>query len=133
MIARLLDLGFEDSDVDNDDVSNELVILNDARVISVNRLADIAQESQIDLQQPMADEPEDVEMVGYENGLWSLVQAAFDLTGLPDDKWVQKRKESGLWSQLLVSFMFMIAGIDSKILEHVVRGDLPKALLEPEN
>ncbi|KAF7924969.1 uncharacterized protein EAE98_007057 [Botrytis deweyae] len=145
-------------DSDAEDEIQELVTLSDARILSVDRLIDIAQESQIDLHPSVDDEPQDIEMEdiggrprvgvnrtsiydqnsaklieGYEKGLHGLVQAAMEFSGLPDDKWVQKRKESGLWSELSVSFMFMIAGINSKILEHVVRGDLPKALQAPEN
>ncbi|TGO45396.1 hypothetical protein BCON_0397g00060 [Botryotinia convoluta] len=140
------------------DVIPELVTLSDARILSVDRLNDIAQESQIDLHPSVDDEPQDIEMEdiggrpivgvnqasiydqnsvkllqGYEKGLHGLVQAAMEFSGLPDDQWVQKRKESGLWSELSVSSTFMIAGINSKILEHVVRGDLPKALQAPES
>ncbi|TGO20617.1 hypothetical protein BPAE_0280g00040 [Botrytis paeoniae] len=150
------DIGISDSDIPaslfhgleiDSDIENEIPELND-----------IAQESQIDLHPSGDDEPQDIEMEdtggraivgvnqtsiydqksakllqGYDKGLHGLVQAAMEFSGLPDDKWVQKRKESGLWSELTVLFMFMIAGVNSKILKRVVRGDLPKALQALEN
>ncbi|KAM0146459.1 hypothetical protein ACHAPG_011129 [Botrytis cinerea] len=146
-----------DSDIEDGVPELELVTLGDERILSTDRLNDIAQESQIDLHPSVDDEPHDIEMEdierpivgvnqisiydqnsvkllqGFEKGLHGLVHAALEFTGLPDDKWVQKRKESGLWSELAVSFMFMIAGINLKILEHVVRGDSPQSLQAPEN
>ncbi|KAM0143244.1 hypothetical protein ACHAP3_001377 [Botrytis cinerea] len=124
-----------DSDIEDGVPELELVTLGDERILSTDRLNDIAQESQIDLHPSVDDEPHDIEMEDIERPIVGVDQISiYDqnsvklLQGLR-----KKRKESGLWSELAVSFMFMIAGINLKILEHVVRGNSPQSLQAPEN
>ncbi|KAF5870602.1 uncharacterized protein Bfra_009991ia [Botrytis fragariae] len=87
----MMDIGISDSDIpasffdelgiesDIEDEIPELVTLSDARILSVDRLNDIAQESQIDPHPSVDDEPQGIEMEDIEDRPIPTLQAPEDL------------------------------------------------------
>ncbi|KAK0099236.1 hypothetical protein ONS95_006393 [Cadophora gregata] len=63
-----------------------------------------------------------------DQGIDALIMAAMDLTGMPCDGWVAKRKASQKchYRDLLHSLWIMVIGWDPLVLKHVVHGNLPE-------
>lgn len=66
---------------------------------------------------------------GYSDSVEHLLIAALDLTDMPCDDWVTRRKKGSKcdYKDLISSLVVMLLGMDSLVLEHFVKGDLPKA------
>jgi hypothetical protein len=65
----------------------------------------------------------------HADGIYYLIGTAMNLTGMPCDPWVAKRKVSSAcdYDTLLSGIWLMVLGWDPLILQHFVAGDLPKA------
>jgi hypothetical protein len=62
------------------------------------------------------------------DSLNSLVRTTLDLKGFPDDRWVERRKDSNIdFAAFEQSIRSMLASFDSKVLKHLVMGDIPRA------
>jgi hypothetical protein len=67
-------------------------------------------------------------IAAHEDSLSTLVRTTLDLKGMPDDKWAERRKSSSIdVADFESSIRSMLASFDTKVLKHLVMGDLPRA------
>jgi hypothetical protein len=67
-------------------------------------------------------------IAAYEDSLHTLVRTTLDLKGMPDDKWAERTKSSNIdHAAFELSIRSMLASFDTKILKHLIMGDLPRA------
>lgn len=91
-------------------------------------------EADLDLTQKVIDENQFEEysqllISAHATGIECLVRTALDLTDLPCDNWVTKRKASSKcdYGDFISYLVVMMLGMDEQILEHFVKGDLSEA------
>jgi len=65
----------------------------------------------------------------YSETVEHLLTAALELTDMPCDDWVTRRKKGSKcdYRDLMSYLVVMLLGMDGLVLEHFVKGDLPKA------
>ncbi|KAF7884702.1 uncharacterized protein EAF02_005038 [Botrytis sinoallii] len=71
----------------------------------------------------------------HSEGLAKLIEVTLNLKGLPCDRWVSKRTDTNgsAYIHFLNALMIMLAGIDKRILKHLVEGNLPSVERNPDN
>jgi hypothetical protein len=66
-----------------------------------------------------------------DRSVYELLEAAMNITGLPCDRWVKRRKSGGIspatYREFLTELWQMLVSFDPIILTHLANGDLPKA------
>jgi hypothetical protein len=74
-------------------------------------------------------------IAAHAKGLGYLLRTALNLTEMPCDIWVRRRRASTQcnFKDFFVELLYMIIGIEGSILERFVKGDLPKADREDAN
>jgi hypothetical protein len=70
-------------------------------------------------------------MDAYKANLRNLIRTALGLKGMPCDGWVRRRMTSQKTQFLTLEhvLVIMLAGMNGLVLEHLIKGDIPKAAL----
>lgn len=67
-------------------------------------------------------------IAAYQDSLYTLVRTTLDLKDMPDDKWAEWRNSSNIdFAAFELSIRSMLASFDTKVLKHLIMGDLPRA------